>query len=272
MRESGQNIKILGLEAGATKEEVKEAYRDLVHVWHPDRFAQNSRLQKKAEEKLKEINAAYEELMTRPWPKAIPASSKHPPPSPPPAARETAGAGPFRRAEPRQPPPQTPRLAILELKKALRKNPQDAGGHYNLGVAFLSLGRSLEALNSFQKAVHLAPSFAAAHLGQGVAFSRLGRGLQALSSIRLALSLKPDDPLTHLNLGIAYRQLGRHLLGQRAIIQAIRLAPDSPEAHYQLGLTNLCLENRVSALQEYKILLKLDPKLAYKLFSLIYQQ
>jgi curved DNA-binding protein CbpA len=32
----------------------------LANVWHPDRFVGNPRLQKKAEEKLKEINAAYE--------------------------------------------------------------------------------------------------------------------------------------------------------------------------------------------------------------------
>ena len=53
-------IEMLGLKPGATKEEVNEAYRDLASVWHPDRFANNLRLQKKAEERLKEINAAYE--------------------------------------------------------------------------------------------------------------------------------------------------------------------------------------------------------------------
>jgi DnaJ-domain-containing protein 1 len=53
-------IEELGLKPGASKEEVNEAYRDLASVWHPDRFANNLRLQKKAEERLKEINAAYE--------------------------------------------------------------------------------------------------------------------------------------------------------------------------------------------------------------------
>ncbi len=53
-------IKKLGLSPGASQEEVNQAYRDLVTVWHPDRFANNLRLQKKAEENLKEINAAYE--------------------------------------------------------------------------------------------------------------------------------------------------------------------------------------------------------------------
>jgi len=53
-------IEMLGLKPGASHEEVAQAYRDLANVWHPDRFAGNPRLQKKAEEKLKEINAAYE--------------------------------------------------------------------------------------------------------------------------------------------------------------------------------------------------------------------
>jgi hypothetical protein len=53
----------LELSYGASKEEVRQGYKDLVRVWHPDRFAQDPRLRKKAEEKLKEINVAYGELM-----------------------------------------------------------------------------------------------------------------------------------------------------------------------------------------------------------------
>lgn len=53
---------ILGLEPGASPEEVKQAYLDLAKVWHPDRFPSDPRLQQKAQEKLKEINIAYEQL------------------------------------------------------------------------------------------------------------------------------------------------------------------------------------------------------------------
>ncbi len=54
--------RILGLPPGASKQEVKRAYLDLVQVWHPDRFAHNPRLQKKAEDNVKRINEAYETL------------------------------------------------------------------------------------------------------------------------------------------------------------------------------------------------------------------
>jgi len=50
----------LGVRSGATPEEVKQAYRDLTKVWHPDRFdGGDTRLKQKAEEQLKVINDAY---------------------------------------------------------------------------------------------------------------------------------------------------------------------------------------------------------------------
>lgn len=53
---------LLGVRPGASAQELKEAYRDLAKVWHPDRFSHDPRLQQKAQEKLKEINEAYERL------------------------------------------------------------------------------------------------------------------------------------------------------------------------------------------------------------------
>lgn len=55
---------MLELTPEATPEEIKQAYRDLVKVWHPDRFAHDPRLQRKAQEKLKKLNEAYERLQS----------------------------------------------------------------------------------------------------------------------------------------------------------------------------------------------------------------
>jgi curved DNA-binding protein CbpA len=53
---------ILGLSQDASIEARKQAYKDLVKVWHPDRFSHDPRLQQKAQEKLQEINEAYEKI------------------------------------------------------------------------------------------------------------------------------------------------------------------------------------------------------------------
>src|SRR4028119_13609 len=63
MSQEGRNCQeVLGVSEGASAQELKAAYRDLAKVWHPDRFAHDPRLQQKAQEKLKEINEAYEQL------------------------------------------------------------------------------------------------------------------------------------------------------------------------------------------------------------------
>ena len=57
-----QALKALELRGGASFQEIKQAYRDLALVWHPDRFVHNARLQEKASTRLKEINSAYDVL------------------------------------------------------------------------------------------------------------------------------------------------------------------------------------------------------------------
>ncbi len=55
-------LEIFGLPPDTSLDDLNQAYRDLVNIWHPDRFSHNPRLRKKAEEKLKELNRAYEAL------------------------------------------------------------------------------------------------------------------------------------------------------------------------------------------------------------------
>jgi DnaJ domain len=57
-------LEILALRPGATPSEIKEAYRDLVKVWHPDRFGNDVRLRQKADSQLKLINEAYRVLQS----------------------------------------------------------------------------------------------------------------------------------------------------------------------------------------------------------------
>ena len=72
---------LLGVKPGVPIRELKAAHRDLAKVWHPDRFQHDPRLQEKAQEKLKEINEAYDLLSSGKVPRPQPVS-----PPPPQAA------------------------------------------------------------------------------------------------------------------------------------------------------------------------------------------
>ena len=70
---------LLGVKPGVSIRELKAAHRDLAKVWHPDRFLHDPRLREKAQEKLKEINEAYELI----------SSGKVPRPAPPPRTAQS---------------------------------------------------------------------------------------------------------------------------------------------------------------------------------------
>jgi DnaJ-class molecular chaperone len=64
-RTAHREYAVLDLDPSAAPADVQQAYRDLVQVWHPDRFAHNPSLQRKADAKMRAINAAYARLCGR---------------------------------------------------------------------------------------------------------------------------------------------------------------------------------------------------------------
>ena len=55
MNDSRRWLEVLGLGPDATKLQIDQAYRDLVKVWHPDRFESDPSLRLKATQKLREL-------------------------------------------------------------------------------------------------------------------------------------------------------------------------------------------------------------------------
>ncbi len=63
MKSIDEYYKILGVDSSITAEELKKVYRELVKEWHPDRLLHNPSLHKTAQQKLQEINEAYDQLL-----------------------------------------------------------------------------------------------------------------------------------------------------------------------------------------------------------------
>ena len=56
-------LRILGLDADASADDIKAAYRETAQILHPDRFAGNKKLQDRATEQFKNLQEAYDVLM-----------------------------------------------------------------------------------------------------------------------------------------------------------------------------------------------------------------
>jgi hypothetical protein len=86
------SYRVLELDPDSSAEAVKRSYRELVKLWHPDRYSPGSPLQHKAQERLKEINLAYERIIKKPHA----AATEDPPPKSAHAAPAMAEEPPHR--------------------------------------------------------------------------------------------------------------------------------------------------------------------------------
>jgi len=71
-----ESYKVLGVPVGASNEEIKKAYRQLAMEWHPDRNAGSE----ESEEKMRQINVAYQNLTSAPPPSPFDFFGFKPPP------------------------------------------------------------------------------------------------------------------------------------------------------------------------------------------------
>jgi len=90
--------------------------------------------------------------------------------------------------------------AIAAYKKALTfptyTTPEVA--YYNMGEAYIRLGKPQEAQESFRAAIQLEPTMVAAHYGLGLALSQGGRQDEAKAAFRQARDLDPASPFSEL--------------------------------------------------------------------------
>lgn len=94
----------LGLKPGSSWNEIRSRYRSLIKKWHPDRFQQDGKKHRLAEEKTREITRAYKTLAdyyrkhgstpTHPVPVPVPAAATRSPETAASVPASTAQAGP----------------------------------------------------------------------------------------------------------------------------------------------------------------------------------
>ncbi len=154
--ESDRAYKILGLEPDASQEEVKQAYRKLVKIWHPDRFVLLKEKQE-AEEKIKKINEAYDRL------KFIEPS-------------------PVNQSTPRNTTPKKPAKVY--------PNRYGAETFYNLGVENAVAGRYEKAIADFSSSIRLNPNYIEAYTYRGFVCSQLGYENRASADLSKAAQLQ----------------------------------------------------------------------------------
>ena len=78
---------------------------------------------------------------------------------------------------------------LEDAKEEVRKNPDDADAHDNLGYTYYELGKYKEAIESCKQAIRIDPDFANAHNNLGIAYHELGKYKEAIESYKQAIRI-----------------------------------------------------------------------------------
>lgn len=110
--------------------------------------------------------------------------------------------------------PRTLEEAVVQLKSALARNPQQAEGWALLGQAYLRMDDAGNARDAFAKAAKLAPDNAdfLTEAAQSRAMANPSRTFdaEALALLEAALKADPNHQRARWFLGVAQRQAGKH--------------------------------------------------------------
>lgn len=141
---------VLGVREGASEEEIKRAYREIVKKYHPDQYRDNP-LSKLAEEKLSEANEAYENIMKNRFGGKTGQSRTGP----------GSGAGWHNRSESNIFNEVKRNINLGNIKTAEelldRSDLRNAPWYYLKGIVFLRKGWYDEAVTHIQTAVSMDP-------------------------------------------------------------------------------------------------------------------
>jgi tetratricopeptide (TPR) repeat protein len=130
--------------------------------------------------------------------------------------------------------------ALYHLQNALRlkverNSPEEAKGHINLGNVYLAKGYFDKAIEHYKTALRLDSDLAEAYNNLGNAYYSKGLTNKAIEHYKTALRLNPDYAEAHYNLGHAYRHKDILDKAIEHLQAATRLRPDYAMAHYKIG-------------------------------------
>ena len=159
--------------------------------------------------------------------------------------------------------------AIEADKKSISYKPSNIA-YAELGVSYLELKQTANAVLAFQEGIRLEPTDPVLHYNLANAYTRLSEWEKAKTSAKESLRLKADDVDAINLLGVALFRLKEYSEAVMEFQKAIRLAPDDGLYHHNLGKTYFLMGRTAEARTVYRKLLVLDKANAQKLYEVMH--
>jgi protein O-mannosyl-transferase len=144
---------------------------------------------------------------------------------------------------------------------AVRKSPNKARPHNNLGSAYFNLKQYDQALAEYDKAIQYNPHFKEAYNNRSVIYSRLGKLGWALDDVNAALRLQPNFYKALINRGVLYGRMQQWDQAIEQYNQALRIHGFSDEAYNNRGNAYAQLHNYAQAILDYSQAIRINVEL-----------
>ena len=125
--------------------------------------------------------------------------------------------------------------AVAVLQDLIRLDARNPSNYANLGIAYVGLDRSEDAVNAFARAAELAPENPSFHHNLGNALAGVARLDEATAEYRRSLALAPGNAAVHQALGMVLVAMGKREEAVAELRRAASLQPDNPEIRSDLA-------------------------------------
>ncbi len=161
-------------------------------------------------------------------------------------------------------------MALSELLKAEKLDPEDYMMHQDLGIVYMAKGELETAVSHLERALAIKPDFAPARNNLGAAYLAMENWDAAIDCFKLLtkdlLYATPHFPLA--NLGKAYYEKKEFAQAEKYYRDALKMEPGFVNALYGLGRVYLSMGNVQKAAEYFQRSVEAAPLLAEAHFDL----
>jgi tetratricopeptide (TPR) repeat protein len=143
-------------------------------------------------------------------------------------------------------------------------------GTSNLGLRYFLDEEYEKAIDTFKEEISKNPLSVEAHFNLALTYGKIGQQENEIATYEKAIKLDSKRPEFYFNLAIIYNTTDDKQKVITFLKETIRLKPNHLKAHYNLSITYFKTGNLENAVDEYKIVKKLDSGGAKELEELLF--
>jgi len=150
--------------------------------------------------------------------------------------------------------------ALRHYRRATEIKPKHRDALCNLGLTLATLGQIDEAMEMFHRSLKVDPEYARARIGLGTELRKKELLDEAEAEFRRVVEIDPDHNLGHQNLAFILTAKRRYPEAIEEYRKALQTNPDEPEVHHNLGTLLSRQGERDAAIRHYRETLGLNPE------------